>query len=1219
MDGLLSDRYELHEVLGTGSLGVVYRAFDRRLEREVALKTLASPRPEDLLLLKREFRAIADTLHPNLVRLHDLEVSEELAFFTMELVAGAPILGVVANGAPRATDPEAVRAAFEQLATGLAALHDTGLLHRDIKPANVLMEGSGRVVLLDFGLVVGGTHELSLQSREQLAGTLAYMAPEQAWGHDVREPADWYAVGVMLYECLEGRLPFEGPSLASLLDRQDQEVAAPKGPAAEQDPALARLALDLLAFDPAARPGRVEILGRLRQREPGTPAERVAPRTRARFVNREDERESLLRGFERTRRGRPAVAWVHGRAGIGKSALVEHVLVELERERNALVLRSRCHPQANVRFEALDGCVDELSRFLVQLDDAEREALRPRGVPALLRVFPVLSRVPFEALEAEFDPGDADPALSRRAGFAALRELLARIATRRPLVLWIDDLQWGDADSAPFLNELANDADAPPALLVFSYRGEDLEQGPLLRGLDSRRADESSSHLRIEMGSLDQAYLAELIGTAQSLAPDAERVQALAAQADGSPLFALALSDYADRRLEPAGTIELQDVLAERLDSLTPDTSDLMGWVAVAGRPVETKLVLDLSEDGPKGRPGIYELCRRGWLRPIPGEDRVDVLHARFREVMIGRLGEREVKRRHREMGSALLASPNADPSRIYEHFRVADDEAAADWSLKAAEDAEARLAFDRAAELFDEAHALRGRRSDGWTLLERRAKALAAGGRSASAAAAFRVAAAAAREAGAETLDEVMLRGHAAEQHLYAGELEPGTELLHEVLDSLGVRRSRSVGASQRRALISRARFLLRDLSGGVERSLRRRTPPSEDALVRLDLIHGACRGLSMLDPVFADALTAEQLMGAIRLGEPSRLVRALGLQAGFEANVGGPWLRRHAHQLLDRIDRLADETGVAFDRAWALMSRSNIAWLDGEWRECVERGHETIEWLTSRCVGIQWERTSNDLFTLSALAQIGELQELRRRAPAMLEAARQRGDAFGVMTVRTGDAAFVALADDDVERAALEIQEAGRPYGGGPFTSIDYYHLYPWVQLLIYRGDAGAGFTDLQAAWPALERAGFHRLDCIGNGMRHLRARAALAAARRSEGGERERYLSVAAGDARRIARSTLPHTAGLAAAVRAGIAGLRGQEDERRVALEQTAEVLTRQEMLLYAAAARRQLGRLLGGDRGRELLAEGDAVFEQEGVRNPDAFEELLLPGDPDLGR
>jgi hypothetical protein len=1204
------DRYEARALLGSGSMGVVYRVYDRLLECEVALKTLAHDDPQDLLLLKREFHALARVLHPNVVRLYDLEVEGSRGYFTMELVEGSSLLEALAGRGRRARDPVAVRRSFLQLVAGLSAIHTHGLLHRDVKPANVRMEPGGRVVLLDFGLALGTAHELSLQSRGQLAGTLAYMAPEQAWGQTLTA-SDWYSVGVMLYECLSGSLPFVGSSLSAFLDRDRPPAAPPRGPAADADPMLAEIALDLLSYDPERRPEGEAVLRRLEGRAaPRAPVRRTRPTP---FVGREEERSRLRAAFARTLSRRAVVVRVEGPSGIGKSTFVEHILAELE-EQGTLVLRSRCHVQAIVPFEALDGCVDELSRYLSHAKAEEREAVRPRGLRALQRVFPVLSGVPFEHLVQEPDYEASEPAELRRAAVKAMGELLARIAARRPLALWIDDFQWGDADSAPFLLELLSGPDAPPLLLVLSYRAEDRGQGSLLGPLldTGSGTGVDLQGETVPLGPLAQSSLVELLGSVLDDA-DEERIRALAAQAEGSPLFALQLARSPRLSKDPGARLELGDVLRDRLADLSEDQVDLLRWVAIAGRPIGTSLLLELAAAGRRGRSAVYDLCRLGWLRPIVDQNRLDTLHHRIRQVVVEDIPEPQRRSRHLNLGRVLAAQEAVDASAVYSHYRIAGHPEAADWALRAAEEAERGLAFDRAAVLFREAFTLRGAPDGDWTLLERQGRALATDGRSSAASRIYGEAAGAAIRAGAPGLEAIRLRGSAAQQHLYAGELEEGTLLLRSVLEELGLGAPGRAAARRRQALLNRARFLLQEATGTLDRRSRAREHPLEPAvLLRLDILHGASRGLSMLDPSLADALAAQHLLAAVRAGEPSRLLRALGLEAGFEANVGGSWLRRHAMSLLDRVEALAERTGDPYDRAWALISRSNVAWFNAQWRECVRHGEEAVEWLRSRCIGIQWERTSNELFTVSAQAQMGELETLRRRIPELLEGARRRGDAYAVSACRTGDAGFVALADDDPERGLREAAEAGRPYDGGEFTSIHYYLLYPWVQIQIYRGTPDVAWRALEHAWPALERAGFLRLDCIGNGMRHLRARAAMATAGLLPESRRAPLLRVVRDEARRIARSTLPQSPGNAGLLRAGLAALLGDRATAGAELVAAAGVLERADMHLYAASARWQAGACLPPDAAREVRAEARRTFFRQAVRRPSAFAATLAP-------
>ena len=218
-----TDRFSVRRRLGAGGMGVVYEVHDRTRDEIVALKTLKRASAADVYRLKREFRSLADVAHPNLVPLYDLYVEGDDCFFTMELVSGVsfveyvragtgrPQVGRVGGGASQAGGAggpalfhpsERLGVVFPQLVRGVSHLHQQGKLHRDIKPSNVLVTPEGRVVILDFGLMVD--LRLPEGSGEWLAGTPAYMAPEQALGLGSSEASDWYSVGATLYEALDG-------------------------------------------------------------------------------------------------------------------------------------------------------------------------------------------------------------------------------------------------------------------------------------------------------------------------------------------------------------------------------------------------------------------------------------------------------------------------------------------------------------------------------------------------------------------------------------------------------------------------------------------------------------------------------------------------------------------------------------------------------------------------------------------------------------------------------------------------------------------------------------------------------------------------------------------------------------------------------------------------------------------------------------------------------
>jgi serine/threonine protein kinase len=270
-----AERFDILRTLGAGGLGVVYEAYDRESDARVALKTLKRPSPEAITRLKREFRALEDLQHPNLVTLNELFEEQGEWFFTMELVDGKELLDYVrptysAHNENSATfDDTRLRQSLAQLASGLMALHGIGKVHRDVKPSNVLVTAEGRVVLLDFGLVADLDRDPDWTAANAV-GTALYMAPEQAAGRPVGPEADWYALGAILYEALTGCPPFVGTTWQVLVEKQQKEPKPPAQLMRGVPDDLNALCLELLRIEPLRRPSGTQILQRLAQRASNT-------------------------------------------------------------------------------------------------------------------------------------------------------------------------------------------------------------------------------------------------------------------------------------------------------------------------------------------------------------------------------------------------------------------------------------------------------------------------------------------------------------------------------------------------------------------------------------------------------------------------------------------------------------------------------------------------------------------------------------------------------------------------------------------------------------------------------------------------------------------------------------------------------------------------------------------------------------------------------------
>lgn len=227
--------YRLLEQLGAGGMGVVYRARDERLGREVALKLLQpglSSRSATRARFEREAQALASLSHPNLVTLYDADLDHEPPYLAMELMPGQSLdlLLRAAREAGRSLPLPRVLGLARQLAEGLAAAHQAGVLHRDVKPSNVLLDREGRAKLADFGLaVLSGSKTLS--QTDQFHGTLAYASPEQiqSRGSELDGRTDVWSLGVLLYEALCGRLPFPGERVEQVLQGiVDSEPLTPR-------------------------------------------------------------------------------------------------------------------------------------------------------------------------------------------------------------------------------------------------------------------------------------------------------------------------------------------------------------------------------------------------------------------------------------------------------------------------------------------------------------------------------------------------------------------------------------------------------------------------------------------------------------------------------------------------------------------------------------------------------------------------------------------------------------------------------------------------------------------------------------------------------------------------------------------------------------------------------------------------------------------------------
>jgi serine/threonine protein kinase len=248
---LLADRYRLHALVGSGGMGEVWRATDEVLGRTVAVKVLrpellAQPGFADRFLT--EARTLATIRHPGVVTIHDFQRGDAGTFLVMEYIEGESLAAILRREGR--LDPATTMVLVAQVAEALQAAHDRGVVHRDIKPANLLVGNDGVPVLTDFG-IARAVDATSLTMPGTVVGTPAYLAPELALGHPATASSDIYSLGVVGYECLAGRRPFEGEISSDAAMRRRRE---PPPPLPDEVPRAVAAVIDgALAGEPEKR------------------------------------------------------------------------------------------------------------------------------------------------------------------------------------------------------------------------------------------------------------------------------------------------------------------------------------------------------------------------------------------------------------------------------------------------------------------------------------------------------------------------------------------------------------------------------------------------------------------------------------------------------------------------------------------------------------------------------------------------------------------------------------------------------------------------------------------------------------------------------------------------------------------------------------------------------------------------------------------------------
>lgn len=1192
-------------------MGAVYLAFDRHAGHDVALKVLQGVGVEDRRRLKREFRVLSGIVHPNLVDLHDLVIDEHVCFFTMEYVRGVDLEERGKQLLEKHVDPGErygrLRPLALQLALAVQALHEGGQLHRDIKPSNVLVTDSGRVVLLDFGLASSTSMaSIPADSSNDVAGTVLYMAPEQLWGLGVSPASDWYSFGITLRQVFTGAPPTRADLLA-----KDKPTLREQGFSVPEE--FDRLISQLLQSEPNKRLSGIEILECLggssgpQSRTTIIPPERIPS-----LVGREHLLAQLTEAFEQSSQSGRVLRLV-GPSGIGKTSLMRRLFEQLGALPDTLLLSSRCHPKEALAFNALDGFVDELSRELTGELGFVRQELDSGQLQAIAQVFPVLG----EALadDRSGPPLELSDREKRQLAIDAIRKLLNGIARVRRLVVWLDDVQWGDADSGRLLRSLLQAQDAPAMLLVLSYREGSESTSPCLSELREDK-DLWQRAVPVRVDPLDEAQSADLMHSiaGESWRGAQEDRDQLLRTAAGSPFFLVEFAKYlkALQSLPGVSAIGLEELLRFRMQGLSPRARSVLEVLAVAAAPLERDTLLRAAKLESAQRGILADLEQLSIVRTIElAPHRIEFYHDKLREEVTRTLAHQTSVEHHRAIAHAVLSTTNANPLVALEHFEAAGElESVRRYVVPAANQALKLLAFERAALLYQRAIELMPGEVPLHELYRRLGSALGSAGRGKEAAAAFSSAADILRLEPGDTSEELMrLQQAAAEQFIQTGHFQQGVEMIREVLTALDVPFPRSRGQATRKALALRVVSMLRGT-----RPSERKTPPSALELRRFDALWAADTRLAMVDYALCNYATIRCVEDSLKLADPSRMSRALGMEAAFCSTLPVPVFQKRATALVQyAVDLANGPSATPYDVTLCKSVQAIIAFYTGRFRETWQLADEAIAELPP---GRGWELAPWTMWSLLGLALNGELAELITRVRRLREEASLLDDRHMEMNISLGAPAIAWLALDK-GRETLEQANKALSWAPSTYTVQHYQHYVTTVDCDLYLGNPLSAWQRTVETWPSHKREYFLSLTFVRGDLLRTRARAALGAAieltqsgrTRAHSGEtapillKEVQRAVA-----EMRRHGLDSATGFAELAQAGLENFSGRKAKALDHLGRASSTFDRARMVLYREVANYWIARLRGVG-----ASDAGAWMSERGVVDPEQLALTFAPG------
>ncbi|MEW5807058.1 MAG: sigma 54-interacting transcriptional regulator [Acidobacteriota bacterium] len=514
---IINNKYEIIELLGKGGMGTVYKTRDQITNSIIALKVLSAIHFSRAALshFEKEFTTLSQLVHPNLIKVFDFGVSRDLSedgtalpFFTMELVDGETIDRFF----KRDINFDIFYNCIAQAAEGISYIHRKGLLHNDIKSSNIMItRGTGPlplVKIMDFGLI-----ERTVDvKREEVAGTVSYVAPEKLKAGKADERSDIYSLGVVLYEVAAGRLPFAGESPALITEAHLREKPLPPSTFNREIPsALEEMILKCLEKDPARRFQSSEALTLALHRISGfrikTSREEIGKGyiLSGGLVGRSHELEKLKTAFEHAREGKSGFILIDGEAGTGKTRLLKEFRIHAQIS-GIPFYASECYENLLIPY----GPIIDVVEGIIRVREEQLKELIKESCPELVRIIPSLSEKEYLKDEKVVMRPAAMEESSRLV--SSLSKFFIETSMMAPYVIIFENINWIDEASASFLLHLLSEIEGEKAnlLILSTSRTDELRENSSASRL-LKRVEELKIISRILLKELDISEVKELL------------------------------------------------------------------------------------------------------------------------------------------------------------------------------------------------------------------------------------------------------------------------------------------------------------------------------------------------------------------------------------------------------------------------------------------------------------------------------------------------------------------------------------------------------------------------------------------------------------------------------------------------------------------------------------------------------------------------------------